>query len=89
MVRKSDGSLIHSQKRQLDSWAEHFREQLSLSNFIVCPSPIPAKETLHVDIGPLTEAEHWVAKPGGISLSFFKHHDEVLASELTELLGSI
>lgn len=79
MLEKSNGTLIHSQKRGLAIWAEHFKEQFIWPIATVGLSLFPVNELMQVDTGPPFEIEvireigflqrYKAAGPGGLSPS--------------------
>ena len=98
VIKEKNGSIITSQKRRLERWAEHFSEQFS------CP---PATTAFHGDtqptwhIGLQCPSEEEVRQeiqrlkgnkapgPDGLHPLLFKNGGEALISHLTELLHTI
>ncbi|KER19127.1 hypothetical protein T265_11992 [Opisthorchis viverrini] len=98
LLRKSDGSLIHSQKRRLERWAEHFEEQFRW------PSATQPVEIMHtgewnvnLDRPSEDETRYEIAvlkrekapAPDGLYPALFKEGGNSLVTQLTKLIGAI
>ena len=57
IIKESDGSLIHSQGRRLERWAEHFKGQFSWPGSSTGLPNISVPTTLEVDVSPPSETE--------------------------------
>ncbi|MBM6549358.1 reverse transcriptase family protein, partial [Streptococcus dysgalactiae subsp. equisimilis] len=99
VIKEADGSVIHSQERRLDRWAEHFRDQFSWTTSTTDMGNVATNATFEVDISPPSEREvnrelgylkrNKAAGPDGLFPSVFKDGGPALVTELTGLLRTV
>ncbi|KAK4474313.1 hypothetical protein MN116_000398 [Schistosoma mekongi] len=95
-ISEKDGTLISSQSRRLERWAEHFKEQFSWPSATLKLPTISRQPEWKVHLGPLTliEVEKAIANPrrgkasvsDGLSLEVFKDGGPTLTTRLTDIL---
>ncbi|KER21331.1 hypothetical protein T265_10331 [Opisthorchis viverrini] len=97
-INEKDGSLIHSQKRRLERWAEHFEEQFS---WPPATQPVeimhtgewnvnldrPSEEEIGYEIAVLKREK--APGPDGLYPALFKEGGKSLVTHLTKLIGAI
>ena len=98
-INEKDGSLITSQERRLQRWAEHFEEQFNWSKNSVELIHGPPEAEWEVELGPPTfdEVDQALralkrdksAGPDGLPPALFKDGGDSLKIALTELLASV
>ncbi|VDP45809.1 unnamed protein product, partial [Schistosoma margrebowiei] len=57
IISEKDDTLIYSQSRRLERWAEHFREQFSWPSATLQLPSIPRQREWNIEVGPPTLAE--------------------------------
>ncbi|KER22108.1 hypothetical protein T265_09726 [Opisthorchis viverrini] len=97
-IGEKDGSLIHSQKRRLERWAEHFEEQFS---WPPATQPVeivhtgewnvnldrPSEEEIRYEIAVLEREK--APGPDGLYPALFKEGGNSLVTHLTKLIGTM
>ncbi|CAH8470968.1 unnamed protein product [Schistosoma haematobium] len=98
-ISEKDDTLICSQSRRLERWAEHFREQFSWPSATLQLPSIPRQCEWNIEVGPPTLAEVQkaivnlkrgrAAGPDGLAPEVFKDGGPILAIRLTNILAKI
>jgi hypothetical protein len=98
IINEKDGSLIHSQQRRLERWAEHFEEQFSLAP-ATHTLDAPREKEWNVNTEAPSEAEvrreisllkrEKSPGPDGVHSALFKEGGEALVNGLTTFLRFI
>ncbi|CAH8662896.1 unnamed protein product [Schistosoma haematobium] len=99
IISEKDDTLICSQSRRLERWAEHFREQFSWPSATLQLPSIPRQCEWNIEVGPPTLAEVQkaivnlkqgrAAGPDGLAPEVFKDGGLILAIRLTNILARI
>ncbi|CAH8675424.1 unnamed protein product [Schistosoma haematobium] len=99
IISEKDDTLICSQSRRLERWAEHFREQFSWPSATLQLPSIPRQSEWNIEVGPPTLAEVQkaivnlergrAAGPDGLAPEVFKDGGPILAIRLTNILAKI
>ncbi|CAH8485715.1 unnamed protein product [Schistosoma margrebowiei] len=99
IISEKDDTLICSQSRRLERWAEHFREQFSWPSATLQLPSIPREREWNIEVGPPTLAEVHkaidnlkrgrAAGPDGLAPEVFKDGGPILAVRLTNILAKI
>ncbi|CAH8658448.1 unnamed protein product [Schistosoma rodhaini] len=98
-ISEKDGTLICSQPKRLERWAEHFKEQFSWPSATAQLPTIPRKPEWNIEVGPptLLEVQKAIgnlkrgraAGPDGLAPEVFKYGGPILAIRLTNILAKI
>ncbi|KAK4468373.1 hypothetical protein MN116_000167 [Schistosoma mekongi] len=99
IISEKDGSLIYSQSRRLERWAEHFQEQFNWPPATLSLPTISKLPEWKTDTGPptLSEVENVISKlkrgkaagPDMLSTDIFKDGGIVLMCRLTDILAKV
>ncbi|CAH8563294.1 unnamed protein product, partial [Schistosoma guineensis] len=96
IISEKDDTLICSQSRRLERWAEHFREQFSWPSATLQLPSIPRQCEWNIEVGPPTLAEVQKAianlkrgRADGLASEVFKDGGPILAIRLTNILAKI
>ncbi|CAH8477661.1 unnamed protein product [Schistosoma intercalatum] len=98
-ISEIDDTLICSQSRRLERWAEHFREQFGWPSATLQLPSIPRQCEWNIEVGPPTLAEvqkaivnlkrRKAAGPDKLAPEVFKDGGSILAIRLTNILAKI
>nr|CAX83711.1 endonuclease-reverse transcriptase [Schistosoma japonicum] len=98
-ISEKDDTVICSQPRRLERWAEHFKEQFSWPSATLQLPSFSTQAKWNIEVGPPTLAEvqkaisnlkrRRAAGPDGLTPEVFKDGSPVLAIRLTSILAKV